>query len=246
MLHQSGMGSRFWFDAMVAAAHASNVTYKSRIGTTPWMLAYGETNDVTKIRTFGCLAVSYLEPVRWSAPGKFSDRAAEGINLGLAIDLNTSGYKIYYPAERVTRITNRIQFDEGNFPMKSLTGAQLCEPFVPDEGPYQIAYDMTLLREGFKMVGIDSADHVVICNLTAYPMCQMRVPMEQHTVLLKEIADEAGRLYVQAQETVQASHACVTSKSEDSSTQENIHQRVEQDSSSPHLLPAILQGSRTT
>jgi hypothetical protein len=43
VLHQSRMGSRFWFDAMVAAAHASNVTFKSRIGTTTLMRAYGAT-----------------------------------------------------------------------------------------------------------------------------------------------------------------------------------------------------------
>ena len=49
----------------------------------------------------------YLVPERREGPGKLADRAAEGINLGLAIDQNTSGYKIYFPKEQTIKITNQ-------------------------------------------------------------------------------------------------------------------------------------------
>ena len=58
----------------------------------------------------------YLEDVQRDGQGKLADRAAEGINLGLAIDQNTSGYKIYFPKERTFKITNQVRFDESIFP----------------------------------------------------------------------------------------------------------------------------------
>ncbi len=48
----------------------------------------------------------YPKDVRRDGPGKLADRAEEGINLGLVIDQNTSGYKIYFPKERNIKITN--------------------------------------------------------------------------------------------------------------------------------------------
>ncbi len=96
---------------LVAATNASNVTYKKRIDTTPFRAAFGEKKDLSKIRTFGCKAVMYLEPVRRDGPGRFADRGVEGINLGQAIDQNISAYKIYLIKERTIRITNQVSFD---------------------------------------------------------------------------------------------------------------------------------------
>ncbi len=64
MKTESGVNVRFWHHMLVAAANASNVTYKKRIDTTPFRAAFGEKKDLSKIRTFGCKAVMYLEPVR--------------------------------------------------------------------------------------------------------------------------------------------------------------------------------------
>ena len=64
MKAESGVNVRFWHHMLVAAANASNVTYKKRIDTTPFRAAFGEKKDLSKIRTFGCKAVMYLEPVR--------------------------------------------------------------------------------------------------------------------------------------------------------------------------------------
>ena len=75
--------------------------------------AYGEKKDLSKLRTFGCKVIMYLENLRRDGPGRFADRGVEGINLGLgrlAIEKNTSGYKIYIPKERVIRVNNQVTF----------------------------------------------------------------------------------------------------------------------------------------
>ena len=100
---------------LVAAANASNVTYKPRLDSTPHRIAYKAKKDISKFRTFGCKAIMYLEDIRRDSPGKLADRAADGINLALAIDQNTSGYKIYFPKERTIKITNQVRFDESIF-----------------------------------------------------------------------------------------------------------------------------------
>ena len=104
MKTESGVGVRFWFHMLAAAANASNVTYKPRLDSTPHRIVYKAKKDISKFRTFGCKAIMYLEDVRRDGPGKLAARAAEGVNLGLAIDQNTSGYKIYFPKERTIRI----------------------------------------------------------------------------------------------------------------------------------------------
>ena len=48
----------------------------------------------------------YLEDVRREEPGRFADRSAVGINLGPAIDANTSAHKIYLIKDKVIKITN--------------------------------------------------------------------------------------------------------------------------------------------
>ncbi len=90
----------------------------------------------------------YLEDVRRDGPGKLSDRGAEGINLGLAIDKNTSGYKIYFPKERTIKITNQVRFDESIFLMKEANKARhptiiedpivTFDDFPPDDGTYSV------------------------------------------------------------------------------------------------------------
>ena len=89
---------------MVTAANASNVTWKKILGTTPHRAAFGEKKDLSKLRAFGCRAIMYLEDVRREEPGRFADRGAEGINLGPAINANTSAYKIYIIKDKVIKL----------------------------------------------------------------------------------------------------------------------------------------------
>ncbi len=53
----------------------------------------------------------YDEMVRAISRGKLANRTAEGINLWLAIDQNTSGYNIYFLKERTIKISNQVTFD---------------------------------------------------------------------------------------------------------------------------------------
>jgi len=115
MKTESGVSVRFWFHMLVAAANASNATNKQRLDSTPHRIAYSVKKDISKFRIFGCKAIMYLEDVRRDGPGKLADRAAEWINLGLTIDQNTNGYKIYLPKEETIRITNQVRFDESIF-----------------------------------------------------------------------------------------------------------------------------------
>ncbi len=64
IMAESGLGSRFWFKAALAACDASKATYKERIGTTPWRRMHGERGDVSRFRVFGCRAWGYLDSDR--------------------------------------------------------------------------------------------------------------------------------------------------------------------------------------
>ncbi len=44
---------------MLTAANASNLTWKKRLGTTPYRAAFGEKKDLSKLRAFGCRAIMY-------------------------------------------------------------------------------------------------------------------------------------------------------------------------------------------
>ncbi len=103
----------------------------------------------------------YLEDVRREEPGRFADRGVEGINLGLAIDQNTSAYKIYITKDKTIRITNQVKFDESYFTMKEAAMRRMPriadeaieteDAFPPEEGTYLVSYDLQLLEAGFKV-----------------------------------------------------------------------------------------------
>jgi hypothetical protein len=57
---ESGLGGRFWFKSACVSCQAWNVTYKARIGTTPWKAMHGEKKDVSRFRAFGCRAWVHL------------------------------------------------------------------------------------------------------------------------------------------------------------------------------------------
>ena len=58
---ESGLGGRFWFGAATAGKDARNVTFKERIGMTPYQVMYGEKKDVSNFRAFRCRAWVYLD-----------------------------------------------------------------------------------------------------------------------------------------------------------------------------------------
>ena len=46
MMAESGLGGGFWFKAACAGKDASNVTYKQRLGSTPYTCMYGDVKRV--------------------------------------------------------------------------------------------------------------------------------------------------------------------------------------------------------
>ncbi len=49
---ESGLRGRFWFKAACAGKDVSNVTYKQRLGSTPYTCMYGEVKDVSRFTHF--------------------------------------------------------------------------------------------------------------------------------------------------------------------------------------------------
>ena len=80
---ESGLGGQFWFKAAKAGKDARNVTYKERIGMSPYQAMYGEKKDVSDFRAFGCRASSwvYLDKLRLEKV-KHTPRAKEAIYVG--------------------------------------------------------------------------------------------------------------------------------------------------------------------
>ena len=60
VMAESRLGGRFWFKAAAAGKDARNVTFKERIGMSPYQAMYGEKKDVSDFRAFGCRAWVYL------------------------------------------------------------------------------------------------------------------------------------------------------------------------------------------
>ena len=56
VMAESGLGGRFWFKAAKAGKDTRNVTFKERIGMSPYQAMYGEKKDVSGFRAFGCRA----------------------------------------------------------------------------------------------------------------------------------------------------------------------------------------------
>jgi hypothetical protein len=79
---ESGLGGRFWFKAATAGIDASNIIFKTQIGTTPHHLMYGQKKDVSVFRAFGCRDWVYIDP-ELRAKGKHTPRAVEAIYAGL-------------------------------------------------------------------------------------------------------------------------------------------------------------------
>ena len=194
---------------LVAATNASNVTFKKRIGTTPHCATHGEKKNLSKLRTFGCKAVLYLEPVRRDGPGRFADRGVEGINLALAINQkiqNISAYKIFLIKERVIKVTNQVTFDEDYFPMKAAAiskSAQVAEDpittedaFPPEDGRYMVSFDLHLLQPGFKLEKSDRNDAgelVYHCIPHDFPRCTVIASREQYYQVISAMAEKARK-----------------------------------------------------
>jgi len=115
---ESGLAGRYWFSAVNHGKNCLNVTFKYRLGTTPYARLYGMKKDVSKFRPFGCKAYVHLNKER-REKGKHAPRAVEAIHLGFASDCNMSAYKFYIPSSGKCIVSNQARFDEESFPYRN-------------------------------------------------------------------------------------------------------------------------------
>jgi hypothetical protein len=97
VMAESGFGGRFWFKAALTGKDARNVTYKQRLGLTPYSCIYGELKDVSSFHTFGCRAWVYVNAER-REKGKHTSRAQEAIYLGF--EPNTRAFLFFIPESK--------------------------------------------------------------------------------------------------------------------------------------------------
>ena len=107
VLAESELGGRFWFKAANAGKDARNVTYKERIGMSPYQAMYGEKKDVSDFRAFGCRAWVYLDKQR-REKGKHTPRAKEAIYVGFTN--NMSVWAFYIPVDGKIINSNQVKF----------------------------------------------------------------------------------------------------------------------------------------
>ena len=114
---ESGLGGRFWFKFRAACAgkDARNVTYKQRLGSTPYTCMYGDVKDVSRFRAFGCRAWVHLNSER-RENGKHTPRALEAVYLGF--EPNTSAWCFFIPERQTLWVTNQAKIDEHRFPCR--------------------------------------------------------------------------------------------------------------------------------
>ena len=115
---ESGLGGQFWFSATMHGVNCRNATFKERLGTTPHEKLYGRKKDVSRFRPYGCRGYMHLNKER-RGKGRGAPRAVEVINLGLATNCNTSGYKLLVEETGKILISNEVRFDESFFPRRN-------------------------------------------------------------------------------------------------------------------------------
>jgi hypothetical protein len=115
VMAESGLGGRFLFKASLAGKDTHNLIYKQRLWQTPHSCIYGELEDVSRFRAFGCRAWVYLNAER-REKGKHTPREQEAIYLGF--EPNTSAWSFFIPERQTLWSTNQAHFDEHVFPFR--------------------------------------------------------------------------------------------------------------------------------
>ena len=115
---ESGLGGPYWFCSTQNGVNCRNVTFKELLDTTPYEKTYGIKKDVSRFKPFGCRAYMHLNKDR-REKGRHAPKAVEAINLGFALDSNTSGYKLLIEGTGKVLISNQVRFDENLYPYRN-------------------------------------------------------------------------------------------------------------------------------
>lgn len=108
MLKDSGLGRKFWAEAVHTAMYLQNRSpTKALDGMTPEEVYYGKKPNVSHLRVFGCLAYAHVHKQNRQ---KLDDKSIKCIFIGYATC--SKAYKLYDPVSQNVIITRDVMFDE--------------------------------------------------------------------------------------------------------------------------------------
>ena len=128
MLTQSNAPPKLWGEAIKCANIVHNLTPKKALGyKTPFELWYGRKPDISRLRTWGCLAVAEIDKKkRW----KFQPRGVNCIMVGY--DLEKKAWRLMRLDNNALITTCNAKFYESVFPYKVKKESEIIvESLVP-------------------------------------------------------------------------------------------------------------------
>ncbi len=192
---ESGLGGRFWFKAAFAGNDARNVTYKQRLGQTPYSCIYGELKDVSHVRAFGCRAWVYLNAER-REKGQHTPRAQEAIYL--RFEPNTSSWSFFIPERQTLWPTNQAQFDEHVF---SFRKRSIVDKFQRDnsvdiffQAPSNIKWTTynRLHVSNYTKIHYDTVSDIMVMRVNSAPETYVRVTQKQYDMEMLDLLKVAA------------------------------------------------------
>ena len=134
-MSESGLGGPYWFCSTQNGVNCRNVTFKERLGTTPYEKTYGIKKDVSRFKPFGCLAYMHLNKDRRDSDrGRHAPKAVEAVNLGFGLDSNTSGYNLKLLIEGTGKILISNHWQVRNMVYKHLSELEDIDVLTVDNG----------------------------------------------------------------------------------------------------------------
>ena len=130
LLADSGLQKSYWGDALMHAAHLSNITC-SLGGKSPWEIVMGTKLDITNIRLFGCTCW-YKLPHQAHNKRSLPPRANVGKFIGYA-QPNFKAFRVLLPHGKVFT-TRDVMFDESAPPASDMH-ADACTDLMETPAP---------------------------------------------------------------------------------------------------------------
>ena len=112
MIFDANLSKTYWPYALNMAANLKNMCFHSAIGKTPYESMYGEKPNLNFVKTFGCVAYSFVEK---QFRKKLDKNSRRGIFLGTSE--NSKAYLIGIQSEGKLKVqkTRNVSFDESKF-----------------------------------------------------------------------------------------------------------------------------------
>ena len=110
MISHSGLNSKYWGEAVVAAAYVRNRTTTRATNRTPYEKWYSRKPDVTNLRVFGCIAYAHVP----DAIRQKLDRKAEKMRF-VGYSKHPKGYRLLNENTGKVIIRRDVIFNEADF-----------------------------------------------------------------------------------------------------------------------------------